>query len=285
MKRNKSQKLLAFLLFAIVLAIFATTSCSKDDDNDENKKEAKSTISQINITKYQYALGERASIGKEYETHIFDANGLLKQSKMYHFGVNDGVEYIIDYKYDNSNRVIEKKDGGFEYTYKYTYTDFDSVAVESKYNTKDGSISERITSSYDEQNRKVKEVVESATFSDLGKTITYEYDGNKVTAVEVYTTTQELFGTHTYEYDNKGNILKVTYINGSTGKESVEDQYEYEYLQDGKIKSYRNYYGLYGDLTKYEYTYNDDNTIKSILVSIGKNPDQYELVYDYLYSN
>ena len=101
LKQNKFQRLFAALLSAIVIVSFTLTSCSKDDDNDE-KKETKSLISQINITKYQYALGERASFGKKYETHIFDENGLLTQSKMFHIGVHDDVEYVIDYKYDNA---------------------------------------------------------------------------------------------------------------------------------------------------------------------------------------
>ena len=77
---------------------------NEQSDNDTNKT---TRVSQINITKFGYALGERAGQGKEYETHIFDANGLLTQSKMFHFGETENVEYVIDYKYDNSKRVIE----------------------------------------------------------------------------------------------------------------------------------------------------------------------------------
>ncbi len=32
-----------------------------------------------------------------------------------------------------------------------------------------------------------------------------------------------------YEYDSKGNLLQETYISEDTGKESIEQKYEYKY--------------------------------------------------------
>lgn len=277
-----------FLSYCLILAT-VISACGKDDDDSqvdspiENPSSALANVD-VTVTKYAYALGERAASGNKYEVHHYNAEGLLLVSEMYHFGVhNSDTPFKYEYKYDSSNRVIEKKDGNFNYTYKYTYTEFDSVATQSKYDSKDGSIKERITNTYDEQHRKVTANFEDALSPSLNTLTQYTYNDNIMTTVTKYVESNELFGTSVYQFDVHGNIIQNNWTNGETGKESLIDKFEYDYNSDGSIKKIVDTIGLYGDITIYEYTYNNNGTINTIHVTITSSvsPVEYELVYTY----
>lgn len=272
-------KKILFLLAAT--AIFL--GCSKDDDNDRAKY-----LSEIVIKEHEKKFGKISEYGKLYEQYKYNQDGTVAEMiTNYSVSAAGGrIEHTYKYQYDSQKRLIERNDYEFmlfKKKYKYEYNNIDSVSRMTVYDD-DGDLYEDWTFEYDSQRRLIKTIEKDVLFGkDFGYISDYTYEPNKVYVVKHSIRDGSLFGNYIYEYDSKNNLLQKTYINGDTGKESIEQKYEFEYDSLGRIqrKSKKRY--VLDGWTYYDYLYNEDGTVNKISISYNYKDDESELRYEYIY--
>lgn len=111
----------------------------------------------------------------------------------------------------------------------------------------------------------------------------YRYEGNNAYIEKTMLNDGSLFGNFIFEYDTHGNLLQETYINGDTGRESLEQKYEYQYDSSGRIQRKSKKESYSDSWTYYDYFYNEDGTINKISVSYSFKNDESELRYNYIW--
>ena len=267
-----------FKLYAVVLSVVlvACSSNSEEDLGDGQKR-----LQQITIKEHEKKFGEISSIGELYEQYTYNEKGLLVHKVENHIMRSDigRVKFNTYYTYDEQGRLVTKEEEGLsDYVYKYTYNDIDSVATMHVYND-DGNLSESWTYTYDNKKR----LLQAKQTYDLliAYVDDYTYSGNNVTVVRHRVDNGELFGTHLHEYDSHGNLVKTTWVSGSTGKEDVEVLNEYDYDLSGKmIKKISHGYYTKSDLTYYDYTYNAEGLMDKVHISYSYKDYESELRYE-----
>lgn len=275
-------KKILFLL-PLLAALFVFSGCSDDDEPVENN--ADKVLSEIVVNEHEKKFGEISEYGELYEQYIYNPNGTLQEKTTnYYLAVwGDRVERNYRYEYDDKNRVVEMNEYEltlFKEKRKYEYNSIDSVSRMLVYND-DGNLNEEWTYEYDNQKRLIRTVEKDAW--DFGYISEYRYEGNNVYIEKTMLDNGSLFGNYVFEYDTHGNLLQETYISGDTGRESIEQKYEYKYDSSGRIqrKSQKSY--VLDDWTYYDYFYNEDGTINKISVSYSYKDDESELRYNYIY--
>lgn len=273
-------------LLPLLAALFVFSGCSDDDEPVENN--ADKVLSEIVVNEHEKKFGEISEYGELYEQYIYNPNGTLQEKTTnYYLAVwGDRVERNYRYEYDDKNRVVEMNEYEltlFKEKRKYEYNSIDSVSRMLVYDD-DGDLNEEWTYEYDSQRRLIKTVEKDVWLNnDFGYISEYSYDGNNVYIKRTNIDDGSLFGNSIFEYDSHDNLLQETYINGDTGKESIEQKYEYKYDSLGRIqrKSQKTY--ALDDWTYYDYYYNEDGTINKISVSYSYKDDESELRYNYYY--
>lgn len=270
-------------LLPLLAALFVFSGCSDDDEPVENN--ADKVLSEIVVNEHEKKFGEISEYGELYEQYIYNPNGTLQEKTTnYYLAVwGDRVERNYRYEYDDKNRVVEMNEYEltlFKKKRKYEYNNIDSVSRMLVYDD-DGDLNEEWTYEYDSQKRLIKTVEKDAW--DFGYISEYRYEGNNVYIEKTMLDDGSLFGNYVFEYDTHGNLLQETYISGDTGRESIEQKYEYKYDSSGRIqrKSQKSY--VLDDWTYYDYFYNEDGTINKISVSYSYKDDESELRYNYIY--
>lgn len=276
-------KKMLFMLPVLVALFFV--GCSSDSDEGPGENNGNKVLSEIVINEHEKKFGEISDYGELYEQYIYNPDGTLQEKTTnYYLAVwEDRVERNYRYEYDNKKRVIETNEYEltlFKKKRKYEYNNIDSISHMLVYDD-DGNLNEEWTYEYDNLNRLTR-TTEKDTWN-FGYISEYRYNGNKVYIKKTMIDDGELFGNYIFEYDSSGNLLQETYINGDTGKESIEQKYEYKYDSSGRIqrKSQKSY--LFDDWTYYDYYYNEDGTINKISVSYSFKNDESELRYNYIY--
>lgn len=268
-----------FLLLAFILPAITFVSCSDDDNenggNDNNKK----YLYKISVKEHEYKFGKPANYGEDYEDYIFDERGnLIKKSTNYYNALAGRIPNSYEYTYDENNRLIESEYYmiTLEERCFYEYNDIDSISKMIVYYG-DGDLKETWTYEYGIDRKLIK----STCIDSFGTEINnYSYKDNTITCVTY--NDGVLFGTTIKEYDTYNNLLKSTWINGETGKESVNESNIYEY-EDGKIKKVSSTKGVSNQTTHKEYYYNENETIDKIHVSNDYNSKESDLIYKYIY--
>lgn len=273
------------LFLMAILPMMLFTACSSDDDNlDDGTK----YLSEIVIKEHEKKFGEISEYGELYEQYKYNQDGTIaeKSTNYYINVVSSRINHTYKYTYDSQKRLIERNDYEltlFKKKYKYEYNSIDSVSRMMVYDD-DGDLDEDWTFEYDNQRRLIITIEKDIWLSnDFGYISEYTYENNKVYVVKHSTKDGSLFGRFIYEYDSKGNLLQETYINGDTGKESIEQKYEYKYDSLGRIKRKSKKAYLFDDWTYYDYLYNEDSTINKISISYSYKDDESELRYNYVW--
>lgn len=273
-------KKILIMLPAMVI-LFFITSCSEDEDS---KTEEVEYLSEIIINEHEKKFGEFSEYGELYERYIYNQDGTLQEKNTNHYlaGLGCRLERNYKYKYDEKKRMIEMNEyelALFKKKYKYEYNNIDSVSRMYVYND-DGDIDEEWTYEYDNQKRLIRTTEKDAW--NFGYVSQYRYEGNNIYIEKTNIKDGSLFGNYIFEYDSHGNLLQEIFISGNTGKESIEQKYEYKYDSFGRIqrKSEKDYYSDYW--TYYDYYYNEDGTINKISVSYSYKDDESELRYNYI---
>lgn len=272
-----------FLMAVLPMVLFA--ACSSDDDNlDDGTK----YLSEIVIKEHKKKFGEISEYGELYEQYKYNQDGTIaeKSTNYYVNTVSSRINHTYKYTYDSQKRLIERNDYEltlFEKRYKYEYNSIDSVSRMMVYDD-DGDLDEDWTFEYDNQRRLIKTIEKDIWLSnDFGYISEYTYENNKVYVVKHSTKDGSLFGRFIYEYDSKDNLLQETFISGDTGKESIEQKYEYKYDSLGRIQRKSKKAYLFDGWTYYDYLYNDDSTINKISISYSYKDDESELRYNYVW--
>ena len=241
-------------------------------------------LSEIIINEHEKKFGEISEYGELYERYIYNQDGTLQEKTTNHYlaGLGCRLERNYKYKYDEKKRVIEKNEYEltlFKKKYKYEYNSIDSVSRMFVYND-DGDLDEEWTYEYNNQKKLIRTTEKDAW--DFGYVSEYRYEGNNIYIEKTNIKDGSLFGNFIFEYDSHGNLLQAIFISGNTGKESIEQKYEYMYDTLGRIqrKSEKDYYSDYW--TYYDYYYNEDGTINKISVSYSYKDDESELRYNYI---
>lgn len=269
------------IMLPVMAILFFLTSCSEDEDF---KTEEVEYLSEIIINEHEKKFGEISEYGELYERYIYNQDGTLQEKTTNHYlaGLGCRLERNYKYKYDEKKRVIEKNEYEltlFKKKYKYEYNSIDSVSRMFVYND-DGDLDEEWTYEYNNQKKLIRTTEKDAW--DFGYVSEYRYEGNNIYIEKTNIKDGSLFGNFIYEYDSHGNLLQEIFISGNTGKESIEQKYEYMYDTLGRIqrKSEKDYYSDYW--TYYDYYYNEDGTINKISVSYSYKDDESELRYNYI---
>lgn len=270
-----------------ILVALSFVGCSSDSDVEPGGNNGNRILSEIVINEHEKKFGEISEYGELYERYIYNQDGTLQEKTTNHYlaGLGCRLERNYKYKYDGKKRVIEKNEYEltlFKRKYKYEYNSIDSVSRMLVYDD-DGDLDEEWTYEYDSQKRLIKTVEKDIWVSnDFGYISEYRYEGNNVYIEKTMLDDGSLFGNYVFEYDTHGNLLQETYISGDTGRESIEQKYEYKYDTLGRIqrKSEKDYYSDYW--TYYDYYYNEDGTINKISVSYSYKDDESELRYNYI---
>lgn len=269
------------IMLPVMAILFFLTSCSEDEDF---KTEEVEYLSEIIINEHEKQFGEISEYGELYERYIYNQDGTLQEKTTNHYlaGLGCRLERNYKYKYDEKKRVIEKNEYEltlFKKKYKYEYNSIDSVSRMFVYND-DGDLDEEWTYEYNNQKKLIRTTEKDAW--DFGYVSEYRYEGNNIYIEKTNIKDGSLFGNFIFEYDSHGNLLQEIFISGNTGKESIEQKYEYMYDTLGRIqrKSEKDYYSDYW--TYYDYYYNEDGTINKISVSYSYKDDESELRYNYI---
>lgn len=269
------------IMLPAMAILFFLTSCSEDEDF---KTEEVEYLSEIIINEHEKKFGEISEYGELYERYIYNQDGTLQEKTTNHYlaGLGCRLERNYKYKYDEKKRVIEKNEYEltlFKKKYKYEYNSIDSVSRMFVYND-DGDLDEEWTYEYNNQKKLIRTTEKDAW--DFGYVSEYRYEGNNIYIEKTNIKDGSLFGNFIFEYDSHGNLLQEIFISGNTGKESIEQKYEYMYDTLGRIqrKSEKDYYSDYW--TYYDYYYNEDGTINKISVSYSYKDDESELRYNYI---
>lgn len=273
--------LLLVMGFAAVLSL---SCCSSDDDDNGNSGDSgKKHLAEVTVKEHPWKFGERTTYGENYENYKYDSKGnLIEKETNYYSSLLEGRNnYKYVYTYDEKNRLVEMNEYWFSllnYKYKYQYNEYDSVATMQKYN-KEGKLYEDWTYEYDSSRRLLK-ATEKGSIIDYVHT--YQYEGNKVIEVTNRLDNGELFGTFIWEYDSHKNLLTETWINGETGKSTVQEDYSYEYNSKGQLtkRTSKGYY-FKDELSYRDYYYNEDGTIERIHLSYSFKDDKSDLIYTY----
>ena len=273
-------------LLPLLAVLFVFSGCSDDGEPVENN--ADKVLSEIVVNEHEKKFGEISEYGELYEQYIYNPNGTLQEKTTnYYLAVwGDRVEQNYRYEYDDKNRVVEMNEYEltlFKEKRKYEYNSIDSVSRMLVYDD-DGDLNEEWTYEYDSQRRLIKTVEKDIWLSsDFGYISEYRYEGNNVYIEKTSIDNGDLFGNYVFEYDSKGNLLREIFINGDTGKESIEQEYEYEYDSLGRTirKSKKELYTE--NWTYYKYSYNEDGTINTISISYSYKDDESELRYNYIW--
>ena len=125
-----------------------------------------------------------------------------------------------------------------------------------------------------------KDILVSNNFGYISE---YRYEWNNVYIEKTMLNDFTLLGNFIFEYDTHGNLLQETYINGDTGRESLEQKYEYQYDSSGRIQRKSKKESYSDSWTYYDYFYNEDGTINKISVSYSFKNDESELRYNYIW--
>lgn len=269
------------IMLPVMAILFFLTSCSEDEDF---KTEEVEYLSEIIINEHEKKFGEISEYGELYERYIYNQDGTLQEKTTNHYlaGLGCRLERNYKYKYDEKKRVIEKNEYEltlFKKKYKYEYNSIDSVSRMFVYND-DGDLDEEWTYEYNNRKKLIRTTEKDAW--DFGYVSEYRYEGNNIYIEKTNIKDGSLFGNFIFEYDSHGNLLQEIFISGNTGKESIEQKYEYMYDTLGRIqrKSEKDYYSDYW--TYYDYYYNEDGTINKISVSYSYKDDESELRYNYI---
>lgn len=268
-------------MLPVMAILFFLTSCSEDEDF---KTEEVEYLSEIIINEHEKKFGEISEYGELYERYIYNQDGTLQEKTTNHYlaGLGCRLERNYKYKYDEKKRVIEKNEYEltlFKKKYKYEYNSIDSVSRMFVYND-DGDLDEEWTYEYNNQKKLIRTTEKDAW--NFGYVSEYRYEGNNIYIEKTNIKDGSLFGNFIFEYDSHGNLLQEIFISGNTGKESIEQKYEYMYDTWGRIqrKSEKDYYSDYW--TYYDYYYNEDGTINKTSVSYSYKDDESELRYNYI---
>lgn len=274
-------------MLPILVALFFV-GCSSDSDVEPGGNNGNRILSEIVINEHEKKFGEISEYGELYEQYIYNIDGTLQEKTTnYYNALLDGrIDRNYKYEYDDKKRVVEMNEYKFtllDKKRKYEYNSIDSVSRMLVYDD-DGDLDEEWTYEYDSQKRLIKTVEKDIWVSnDFGYISEYRYEGNNVYIEKTMLDDGSLFGNYVFEYDTHGNLLQETYISGDTGRESIEQKYEYKYDSSGRIqrKSQKSY--VLDDWTYYDYFYNEDGTINKISVSYSYKDDESELRYNYIY--
>lgn len=268
-------------LAALMLPIITLTACSSDDDENNHQQDAgEKYLSEISIKEHEYNFGEPSEYGEDYEDYIFDKRGnLIKKSTNYYNATVGRIPNDYEYVYDENNRMTESSYYMITLQERcfYEYNDIDSVSKMTVYDG-DGDLDETWTYEYGTDRRLTKSICVNSFWTETNN---YTYSGNTVTCVTYHD--GELFGTMIDEYDTYGNLLTNTWINGDTGKETLQKSNTYEYDTNGRLKKASLTNVLYGTTKYKEYTYNEDGTINKIHVTNSYNNKESDLIYEYIY--
>lgn len=261
------------------------TACSDDDKDLDGGIEY---LSEIIVKDHEKKFGEISEYGELYEQYKYNQDGTIaeKTTNYYVNAVSSRIDHTYRYTYDSQKRLIERNDYTLtllDKKYKYEYNNIDSVSHMMVYGD-DGGLDEDWTFEYDDQRRLIKTTEKDVWLSkDFGYISEYTYEANNIYVVKHSIEDGSLFGRFIYEYDSKDNLLQETYISGDTGKESIEQKYEYVYDSLGRIQRKSKKAYLFDDWTYYDYLYNDDSTINKISISYSYKDDESELRYNYVW--
>ncbi len=276
-------KKILFLL--AMLPMFVFSACSDDDEESDNGNRY---LSEVVVKEHKKKFGEISEHGELYEQYKYNQDKTISEftTNYYVDIVSSRIEHTYQYIYDNKKRLVERNDYEltlFKERRKYEYNSIDSVSRILVYDD-DGDLHEDWTFEYDNQRRLIKTVENDIWLnSNYGYISEYRYEGNNVYIKKTSIGDGSLFGNFIFEYDSHGNLLQETYINGDTGKESIEQKYEYKYDSLGRIQR-KSKKELYSDSwIHYDYFYNEDGTINKISTSYSYKDDEFELRYNYIW--
>lgn len=268
------------------LPMFMFSACSKENEESNNDKIG--YLSEVVVKEHKKKFGEISEYGELYEQYKYNQDKTIAEftTNYYVDIVSSRIEHTYQYIYDNKKRLIERNDYEltlFKERRKYEYNSIDSISRMLVYND-DGDLYEDWTFEYDNQRRLIKTVENDVWLSsNFGYISEYRYEGNNVYIEKTNIGDGSLFGNFIFKYDSHGNLLQETYINGDTGKESIEQKYEYKYDSLGRIQR-KSKKELYSDSwIYYDYFYNEDGTINKISVSYSYKDDEFELRYNYIW--
>lgn len=279
-------KKMLFILPILVALFFV--GCSSDGDGEPGGNNGNKVLAEIVINEHEKKFGEINEYGELYEQYIYNPDGTLqeKTTNYYNALLDDRIDYNYKYEYDDKKRVVEMNEYTFtlfEKKRKYEYNNIDSVSRMLVYDD-DGDLNEEWTYEYDSQKRLIKTVEKDIWVSNnFGYISEYRYEGNNVYIEKTMLNDGSLFGNFIFEYDTHGNLLQETYINGDTGRESIEQKYEYQYDSSGRIQRKSKKESYSNSWTYYDYFYNEDGTINKICVSYSYKDNESELRYNYIY--
>lgn len=280
---NNNEMMKQFL-FIMALLSAVLCSCSKDDSGEGEVASKKNKV--VTVTEYDWTYGEKSTYGELYEKFTYNESNLLtkKETHYYIAVVGSRIPDYYTYTYDDNKHLIQSTENGISsYVYKYTSNSIDSIATMDKYDNK-GKLSESWAYTYDSSRRLLQA---KQTYGSLICYVDdYTYNGNNVVVTRHRVDNGELFGTTYYEYDAHKNLLKKTWVNGETGKQSLEKHNEFTYNSNGSILKKtinENTYGNKSYIRYEDYTYNTDGSIKTIHKSYSYKSDESDLDYTYSY--
>lgn len=272
------------LIIPAITLLIMFIACSKEDsiENPEGKY-----LSEIIVKEHKKKFGEISEYGELYEQYKYNQDKTIAEfTTNYYVPVSySRIKYTYRYTYDNKKRLIECDhylSTLLREKRKYEYNSIDSVSRMLVYDD-NGDLNEEWTYEYDNKKRLIKTVEKDIWVSNnFGYINEYKYEGSNVYIKSTNIDDGSLFGYFIFEYDSHDNLLQKTYINGDTGKESIEQKYEYQYDASDRIqrKSKKDSYS--DSWTYYDYFYNEDGTINKISVSYSYKDNESELRYNYI---
>ncbi len=268
-------KRLSTLILAIVLVAFAGTSCKKNLEGNFNPKKK---ISSVTVSQNGYEARKT--------TYKWDKNLLVEETVI--AGENN---YILQYSYDNKNRISEVKCTSENILYKYIYNGDKLVKIEGYHNSVLGTtydfihpngkipyIIEIILKVYEESSAKKINASPINPFfflpneiaNNISKAIRNSKDQNEI--------------SYNLIYDNNKNISEIR---------SQSIVYEFKY--DNKCNPFSGFYNAFDSeidyfSIQYDRTFNfiNTNNIVECTMSVPSSSGQIAPVvikYEYTYSN
>jgi RHS repeat-associated protein len=218
----------------------------------ENNKTSYTYDGQNRLSKTQYpvpAKGSNASSASDYEQLTYDANGNVTQRRL-----RDGQ--LINYVYDNLNRVTSKDLPGAEIDVSYSYDLIGRTKVATTGTTTNSPF---INFGYDALGR----VISTSVLIEGALNYTYDAAGRRTSVT--YPGTVPLIVN--YDYDVTGNMTRIR-ENGATSGAGILARYSYDNL--GRRASI-----TFGNGTVKTYTYDAASRIASLGADLaGTTSDQ-----------